>query len=315
MIGALLAAASGARAQDADVTARLDYAIVGAERCPDRAAFAELVEARLGRSAFDDAAVETVEVRLEGGARVRGSVRWIDAQGTLQGERAIEDAGCAEVAESLAVAVGILLEDPPRAPEVTGPDPAPEVTPPPPAVVASPPVVAAPTPEEPGPPIRFELAASVHGGVGWTPEFDLGVEARVGLRVELFSAHLLGSIEVQPSTAVLRSGDRVDAFHGRLGIGGCVRPDYVSICLEAGGGAFQSTVHTVAEPEARTSASIFVGLRGAAHLELADAVALEPWVSVSILPLRPALRVMEENVWESSIVTGRLGFAVVGVIR
>ncbi len=304
--------AAHARAQPSHAAARLDYVATPTD-CPTEAAFTEWVESRLGRPPFDDHASAVVVVSLHGESPTLGTVRWRDPEAGILGERALEANGCADLAESLAVAVAILLEDPPVGPEDVPPllaSPAPEV------LAPAPPTPVAEAPSEPDPiPWVIELGGSVDAGLGWTPGVSLGAELRGGLSWGLISFHLAAAFEIQPETAVLPSGDGVDAFHGLFGLGFCLRPAFLSICVEGGGGVFQSTVRSVLQPTARTSASAYVSVRAAAHLRIVDGLAIEPWISASVLPLRPALMVDGDRVWEAPIVAGRLGVSVIARVQ
>ena len=311
LLSMVLAAASGAAAQDRLATARLAYE--APETCPDAEAFTGRVEARLGRAPFGEGAASTARVEVAAGIPHRGTLSWIDERGAVRGERTLVARHCDELVETLAVALAMLLEDPPRPPDAPRDPEAQHAAPPPPAR-PSPPLIPAPaaTPaaERPDRPLRLELAADARGSLGFTPGPALGGGARVSIGTAMLSAHAVAAIAIQPGRASLRSRDSVDAFHARFGIGGCVRPERLHLCVEAGGGLFQAKVHSVDAPESRTSPSAFVSIRAGVPLRLTSVVSVEPFAAASILVLRPALNVNGETVWEASVVAGELGFAL-----
>jgi len=103
----------------------LEYAVPSGIGCPSEAQFRAAVAERLGGDPFVKAAARTVEVEISAkDGRLRGVLRWVDREGTLEGQRRFEApaAECSELARNMAFAVTVqleLLEQPEDASEPT----------------------------------------------------------------------------------------------------------------------------------------------------------------------------------------------------
>lgn len=215
---------AGAPAAADEVQVALHYEPSG--RCPDAETFAELVAARLGRDPFVESAPDVVRVELGRRGRTRvGTLVWI-RDGAPLGRRQLEARGsCVGLLESLAVALTILLEDPPGAPDATAPPPddvAPEAAaepaprPPPEVPPARPPPTATAPNELPTPDPEAGAEASdrelafvgeLSGGtvLGVVPGPGLSVRAAVGLRVGNVDVRLEGVFDAQLGTKTIAS--------------------------------------------------------------------------------------------------------------
>ncbi|HLK91737.1 MAG TPA: hypothetical protein VKZ18_17735, partial [Polyangia bacterium] len=99
------------RADAAAFTTRLDFAT--APDCPDAAAFAAVVVARLGYDPFDRSAPDEVLVRLRRrGGTFDGRVEWRDAAGNWAGEQEFPSVAgdCPRLSRQVAFAVAVQIQ-------------------------------------------------------------------------------------------------------------------------------------------------------------------------------------------------------------
>lgn len=328
--GLLLLPSQAARAQEASSETRSIALVYDAPaRCPTRQVFEELVAARLGRNPFVADARDIAHVRVVGSGRaLSASLEVVNADGTLVGRRALEGTRvrCEPLVDALAVALGILLEDWPASAPTAAP---PEPVVPTPSVVdevetevpeeevvdteplhLSPVIVRrTPTEEEStqGPDIALRIALGPSGNVGLLPNVSVGGSLMLGLDVDAFAVRLGAEAFFMPSPAELRGEPSLDAFYvgGLLALCGTMAP--IEACAVGGLGAFDAVVRSVAMPAHQTSLIGSVGARVSAHIDLTEAIALEPWIEARGLVARTAIVIDMQTVWEMPPVMGSLG--------
>jgi len=159
----------------------LEYAVPSGIGCPSEAEFRAAVAERLGGDPFVNAAPRTVAVEISAkNGGLSGFLRWVDREGTLEGQRLFEAsaAECSELARNMAFAVTVqleLLEQPEDASAPTtapgtdsevGTEAAPVAPPRAPTSTSSIPAASVPVPAS-----NFEMGAGVGPFVvsGWAP--------------------------------------------------------------------------------------------------------------------------------------------------
>jgi hypothetical protein len=175
--------ATPARARDS-----LAYLVVtrdeSARDCPDAATLAERVNAILNSSVVRVTEPESsrIWIQLEMNRDLEGYRAAIQTRGERFGSRVIRDAGqsCSNLAEATAVALAIVLDQPPAA------QAQPPAPPPPPNVPAQPAPAQDRTPEKPEDAPAFSPAVALEGGVALSvlehpvPTLELSAQGRFG---------------------------------------------------------------------------------------------------------------------------------------
>jgi hypothetical protein len=197
----------------ASPSARLVYVRSSeAMQCPDETAFRKAVATRLGYDPFFPSATKTVVARIDRQPKgFGGHIQIVDNEGALRGERDLTVKGdhCAELVNSLALAVSVAIDDldepPPKAQEEPPQSPKPPPESPQPAKTIEPAPQAKPAPKTVAQPFPLEAAASIgpEFNLGTSPGLALGLRAagtllhrdwHLGLRAEL-----QGELPVQSS--------------------------------------------------------------------------------------------------------------------
>ncbi len=217
----------------------------GAERCPDEAALRKAVAARLGFDVFFPWAKRTVVAEIAKGARgYHARLQVLGEDGVVLGVRSIEatSQSCAEVAQALALAMSIAVDDfgldeppPPRSadPQQESPEPRPPETVP----LAVAPMALAPTTVARV--VRFAATLSPHLAFGVAPSvavgLDAGVDARIGERFSL-GLELRGDL---PASSGAPAGGSVSTAVFAASVVPCARvPFLLSLCAVASVGDF-----------------------------------------------------------------------------
>ena len=153
----------------------LEYAVPSGIGCPSEAEFRAAVAERLGGDPFVKSAARTVTVEISANdGELSGSLRWVDREGTLEGQRRFEAsaADCSELARNLAFAVTVQLELLEQPEDASGPSTLPGTD----SDEGTEAAPVAPTPSVteasvPAPASNFELGAGVGPFLvsGWAP--------------------------------------------------------------------------------------------------------------------------------------------------
>lgn len=180
----------------------LEYAVPSGLGCPSESEFRAAVADRLGGDPFVKAAARTVAVEIsakDGG--LSGLLRWVDREGTLEGQRRFEAsaAECAELARNMAFAVTVQLELLEQPEDASGPttfpgtdsDPGTERVPVAPTR-APPSTTSSADASVPVPASNFELGAGVGPFLvsGWAPHVAGGGRVLLLGRVPRFLAQV-----------------------------------------------------------------------------------------------------------------------------
>jgi hypothetical protein len=335
MMVAVNALSIGAHAQtEPAASIALDFRAPALRGCPSRGEFEQLVASRMGYAPFDERGEMRIVVEIAGVSpnAMVGSIRLIDAHGAAAGRREISTPShCADLAESLAMAVSILVEEF-RAAETeaaaeseSAAEPAAESESAAATESAAVTESAAATESEsaaatesatesaphsegvPSEPVGVALGVAFLGEVGVAPDPTLGARVSGGVRYSFLEIALELSLSTQVATARLGSSDRINVigYYADLAVCGHLAP--VGACLLGGGGALQATVQTVASPRAQTSAMGFVGARIFGVIPLGDVVRIRPFVEVWAVLVRTVVLVEGAAVWEAEPIAGRLG--------
>lgn len=178
---ALIAAPAHARDSQAYLVVTRDES---AKDCPDAATLAERVNAILNGPVVRVTEPESssIWIQLEMNRDLEGYRAAIQTRGERFGSRVIRDAGqsCSNLAEATAVALAIVLDQPPASQD--------EPRPPPPAPVAPPEPVPVQDlePEQPNEPAAFSPGVALEGGVALAvlehpvPTIELSAQGRFG---------------------------------------------------------------------------------------------------------------------------------------
>lgn len=277
----------------------LEYAVPGGIGCPSEAEFRTAVAERLGADPFVQVAARTVAVEISAqDGRLSGLLRWVDREGTLEGQRRFEAsaADCAELARNMVFAVTVQLEllehpkdasTPTPVPETdsdTGteaaPVPAPEQT-----STATPSVAETPVPVAVS---NFEMGAGVGPflAAGWAPNVTLGGRAVILGRVPRF----LLQVAFEATLPQRHSTSAAAGFESSVlaaSVAPCWRLPVVEACPVLRLGSVRARGFGVDEPQSSRGTLWEAGFRlaagwalparleGKAHLELL--YTLSPW--------------------------------------
>ncbi len=180
-----LSTATAARAEEPRTSSLSWLRMPGAEGCVTTQALARAVEERLGRSAFVSAAQADLSVEGSVAPRPRGYRAQItvrDAKGDTLGTREIERdaATCAELTDSIALVVALMIDPDAATKPKPAPAPPPPAPPPPPVVIVreKPVIVERPAPpEKKREPWRFDGGAGLTAATGLAPTVAPGIMA------------------------------------------------------------------------------------------------------------------------------------------
>ncbi len=291
---------------------RLAYQADGLD-CPGEQTFRDIVAGRLGYDPFAADAPRLLRVVLE---RETGRLDVVDAAGRSVGSRELDaDASsCVEVAESMAIAIALVLDplgvhaveaEPEPEPEVAPEPPAPELPtrepePPPPAI----------TPTTPESPPRFVARASAVVGYGSLPGPSLGPWLGLGVRVGAWTVLAEGGADLL--LAQSEGGpDRLDVQAVSGGPTGCVQIELFQGCAGLQLGALLARAPDLAEAATKTDLFGAVELRAGVEIPLLDALAFSAGLELRIPWFHTALAIDGDPIWQASPVAGRLHLGLV----
>jgi hypothetical protein len=316
ILGLVVMSASTAHAEEAPrvrLTFRTPTDDAG---CPSERVFRDLVAARVGRDPFADDASRAIDATLtKRGVQFHGRVALFDASGKVRGERELDDRSCAELAESLAIAISILL-DPfgrwARPAPLETPPPVPASPPPPVAPRVEPPTDAAP-PAPPHPATKDHVAwmptASVTSALGSAPDLLWGARFGLRLKVRSWSVSAEAAYDTMLSTAQI-GRDRVEAERWFGALSPCLHLESAAVCATALMGVIHSFSASVLVPTTRRSLIADAGIRAGWSLWLGRTVGIEPWITATVPLSRTILLVSDEAIWRAPRVAGTVGLSM-----
>lgn len=279
--------------------------------CPSRDAFVDAVASRLGYDPFVTDAQQSVRVEVIKRNGYTGTL-------TMGGARTLRSRSCAELVDSLAVAVALGV-DPDSAFRAPGAGSAPSASPSAPVAPSSPPSAPPPPPPPPLPPPPAEPAKSEShplrlslgpmGTLGDTPAATMGV-AVVG---ELTLRRHLG-VEAElhatlPSAVRIGSGGRGEASVALFGttVGLCALLAPASFCATATGGAAAVGVDEVDVARPTTALHTALGLRASLRLHASKRFFLRAQLDGQAPLTRLDLRIDGVSLWTTFPITARAG--------
>lgn len=305
----------------ASPTSKLVYARApGAEACPDETAFRATVATRTGYDPFFPFAKRTVVTRLDVvDPQFRARMEILDAHGRLVGEKTFvsTDGDCDELVRTLALAVSLAIDvaDGPEATESAPvdaeplPPPAPE-----PITVRSPEDVGSAR-MDPDRAVsdasrdsrpRWTASLDTRGALGLGPGPSLGLSVGGGIRGEGWSAGLEGRWDagtrgsVDPNGAVaisVVSGAATACAHLGVAFG----------CALAAVGRIGASSSGVVRPASDDALFLAAGTRLGVELPMGPRWALRGSLELAAAPLRHAVRIGREDVYETSLFFASLG--------
>lgn len=303
-------------------SAKLRYVrAAGAEACPTADEMRAKVEAHLGAAPWSESATRLLDVQIEARERALvATIRLLD-DGVPVGERTLssQDAGCAPLADAVALALSIAL-DPSyliRSLEEqdgvggSGDDDAPSPVA---AVGARTPIapssVGAPTRRELASPslgpreatLQLQLEAGVagFGTLGAAPSATGGLRLSTGARVGLLSLAIEGSGELSNRTAV--PGGELSAARLTAALVPCLRLDPVGACVPLVGGGLYAEAHELIGAQRHWLPSASAGVRTFARVPLSSWLELRLSVEVLATLVRVTLQdtVTKAPLWRSA---------------
>lgn len=312
----------------ASPTSKLVYARApGTETCPDETAFRATVAARTGYDPFFPFAKRTVVTRLDVADRqYRARMEILDARGRLVGEKTFvsTDGDCDELMRTLALAVSLAIDvaDEPGAPEPEAPPPEAKVEardePPPPLVVAVPSDDANlrmdPDRATTGAPRRarpvWTASLDTRGSLGLGPGPSVGVAVGGGVRGKGWSAGLEGRWDVGTKGAVGSNADvAISVLAGAANA--CAHVGAAFGCAVASIGRASASSSGITRPASDDALFLAGGARVGAELAMGPRWALRGSLELAAAPLRHAVRIGRDDVYETSLFFASLGVGAV----
>jgi hypothetical protein len=289
----MLGATSVARAE-------LRYA-APAEICPDESAFRDLVTSRVARDVFADPSAPSIDVSIVANGEELSGTLVATGDGHELGRRTLvaPAAECTELAESLALALAVLVaEHRPAEPEPTAPEPARcEPSAPPPEPVAPPPEPSGPEPV---------FTAALTAGAGAIP----GVAAGGALAAAIAFGDLVAGIEARGAGAIGgRASNGLEPIEAGLVTGApfaCFRRGLAIACGTARFGAVLATSPDLPQPSAGAGFFGSIALSAGLVVPLGGALALDARVELEIPWTVVELEIDRDDVWTSSPLAGGL---------
>jgi hypothetical protein len=312
----------------ARVPTRLIYSRTpAASDCPDEAALASAVAARLGYEPFSPWGDQTILATItRQGSDLLGRAELIDHDGIAQGSREVRlaRAECGELLLALALAISITLDPlqvelPAPAAVATPPvEEAEEQPEPPPEEAAS--VLAPeppPTQRDKGParssasaPLGWFATAAAIGALELAPELAIGGRLQVGVRRGRWSlgAEAWGTL---PSARASSDGGEVRIRLLAAALTPCLdlwRP--LSLCALASLGALHAEGRGVDSARAENVLYASAGARALVYLPIAEKLELVANADVAGQLNRPRFQLNQSDVWRPGPVVASFGLGV-----
>ena len=319
----IIMVAQPARSQVRDrASVRLLYQ--GGSECPGEVELRRSVSARLGYDPFDldggRALETTVEATQHG---LTALVQMIGADGSVIGERNVEAADCAELADVLELTIAIAID--PLAAAGTSAVPAPTAPDSPPEhdadlptedhqtdelpFTARPHVDNATTAPTPKTTPFFELGLGIHASLGVVPKPSPGVRLRAGVVGDHLEFHLEGRVE-WPMRKAISTGGEIDVSLIGGAILPCLRRSWFRGCLVTVVGALRARALEIEQPRQVEMLALRAGARVGGSYELGRRISLGIHVEVLASLIRTSFEVDQQSVWTTPPVSGLLGIEV-----
>lgn len=297
----------------------------GTEACPDEAEFRAAVAARVGYDPFFPVAKRSVITRLDGlgadGFRARMEI--LDEGHALLGEKVFTSKDdCAELVRTLALAVSLAIDvvDAP-APEPSRDEPArgePEPAPAPPATPSVAPSldVVSPSPAAPArrsSDLRFEGSLGTVGSLGIARNASIGAVVGAAARRGPWSLGLEGRFDPSMAADVAPRGSVSTSLVGVSLLPCFATRWFVRACALATVGRLAVESSGIEHPSSDAGLFLAFGARAAFEMEASPMIALRVGLDLLAVPLRHAVRIGANDVYETSVIAGVAGIG--GVVR
>jgi hypothetical protein len=250
----------------------------------------------LGRAAIDASAAARVRVVTEQhGDALDATLVFVDENGSAQPARPITAASCAELAESVAIVISLVLREAPPTPaapsraSASAPTAAERVRDSTTLATVRPPTTTA-----------FELGAATRVGGG--PALVLGVRLERGRRALGFDV----AIDA-PATADVPPGS-VHILAARADAVGCLHARGFAACGLVAGGVARARGEDLMDARAAIRPLVAVGVRAEWRRLVTRHLGVRGFASVEQLLVRPSFLVADTAVWTSPLVQAWVGF-------
>jgi hypothetical protein len=304
-----------------DTSATLEYQVTAkGAGCPDAETFRSRVTARLGVDPFVAGAKKTIRATIADAPKktLSGDVSIFGPDGALTGQRVLTAPAreCAELVESLAATVALMLdplgEAKSQVKEPTAPDsqPAPAQLAP---SVQQPPALP-PPPSSPSPmpleraPVGPMLGAGLMASVARGPSLTLGGFLYGGMHFERASIALEGSFESTLGPA-LTGQDRILTRFILLGPRACHRIYALQGCIFSRLGAVQANAPDLRDAQTQTAFSAFAGASLGLPVSFGRSEFV-PWLEVAVPVARARLLAGQDVLWTAPFLSASLGLAL-----
>jgi hypothetical protein len=291
-----------AAGEPAPVQVRLVY-VRGAEAldCPTEQAFRDGVIARLGADPFVGSAPLQIVAQLERDPKGYQATLELLRDAEAPRVRTLRSESCAELSESLLLAVALAID-----PQLMlRPAPSPDVVPAPRAEARPAPV------STPGAPVQFRWELGAQLGLGLTPPPTVGFAAALGVHRGVFELLAegrvalpsrvpvsMGSVALQPL-----AGSLLPCFVASFGLGACAQLGAGALRVD---GQFPGGTQDI-------KPLFLAGARVQYALALKWGLELAVRLSALVVPTQLTVFAASRPVWVTSPVTGELGFAITGL--
>lgn len=310
LVAGLLLLPTTAAAQPADGMRLVYLRAPGAEGCPDEEALRDTIAAQLGGAdPFSPAGARRMDIAIApDGAAHRAQITLTDAAGAVVGSRELRAPTCAALIDDVATTVSTALR--PSSPQPPAPLPPAAIPAPPPPAVSPPPSppIAAPRPPRLGP--RFQLAAAAQLAGGLAPALSAGFGGALGARWPSFSLSFEGRAFL-PASGEARDGSTLRASHYAALVAPCAQPGWLVACGLLAAGLTRAEAGAARTPEAKTAPHVGIGARIGAEVPITAWLAAQVTGDVLVNLVRPTLRVDEEDLWSTAVVSAVGGARVV----
>ncbi|HRG95480.1 MAG TPA: hypothetical protein PLR99_04465 [Polyangiaceae bacterium] len=291
----------------------------GAERCPSAEQLRSRVAERLGYDPFRDDASMTVRAAFRLDERqdhkLAADVEAFDDRSALLGRRSLAstDETCRDLADSVVLAVTLLLDAPPSS---TSAAPAPAPAPERPAVATTPAREASasppPAPPTPAPALAWTVSVGLDlvAGVGFAPAPSVGARLYASLRRGPWSVAAGGRLDL-PAEGRYAAGTVETAV--RLGeLAGCGHLGRGFLCVVGAAGAITADGANVLQARQTVGPFGTLGARVGGDLALFGPIALRASADVAALLVRTRVTVGPETLFTTPALGGTVGIGLVG---
>ncbi len=286
----------------------------GAERCPSAEQLRSRVAERLGYDPFRDDAQMTVRAAFRLDERqenkLAADVEAFDERSALLGRRSLSssDETCRDLADSVVLAVTLLLDTPPSSATAPAPE-SPGV-----ATAAAREAGAGPAPTvprlPPGLPWTLSVGLELVAGVGFAPAPSVGARLSVGARRGPWSVALGGRLDL-PAEGRYVAGTVETAV--RLGeLAGCGHLGHGFLCFVGAAGAITADGANVLNARHTLGPFGTLGARVGGELPLFGPIALRASADLAALLVRTTVTVGPDTLFTNPALGGAVGIGLAG---